>query len=128
MAKVGYIIVCEDVFNNPDLIIKKPYNAITPYSVPGNFSFVIAFSINELKKNTKYKLKLEIIDPDESNLIKEELDFEFTPKDDDLFSSGQINLKFNNVLFNKAGDHIFKVTVDDESTNKIVIPVYPIGK
>ncbi|MEK5108603.1 hypothetical protein MHI57_18175 [Cytobacillus sp. FSL K6-0129] len=130
MAKVGYIVVCEEVFNDRgDVTLRKPYNVITPYSVPGNFSFVLAFSMFDLKVKVQYKLKIEITQPTGSNLIEEVLDFDFTPPDEsDPLASGAVNLKFNNILFKQEGIHTFRVTINDQTTSKLMIPVLPSGQ
>ncbi|MGG3232579.1 hypothetical protein ABEP17_03535 [Priestia flexa] len=133
MARVGYVIVCEDIFNDKEMIIKNPYNAITPYSVPGNFSFVLGFSLLELQINVPYKLKIEIHDEEGELVIPtQELDFKFSPPTDQQVqntmnsgpvNSGSINMDFNNIVFKKSGFHSFSVTVNNEHTNEIQIPV-----
>lgn len=132
LAKVGYVVVCEDVFNDGEVFLKKPYNVITPYSVPGNFSFVLAFSMFELETDVKYKLRVEVIQPSKTNLIEQEMDFEFTPpKDQEVTeppTSGGVNLKFNNVIFKQPGIHTFKVTINGQSTGKLMVPVFASGQ
>ncbi|WP_433957005.1 DUF6941 family protein [Cytobacillus horneckiae] len=132
MAKIGYVIVCEEVFNdNGDAIIKKPYNVITPYSIPGNFSLVLAFSMFDLETNIQYKLNIEIIQPDNTTLIEQIMDFDFSPPPEQIsnsLASGGINLKFNNILFKQEGMHTFKITINGQSFNEIMIPVYPSGQ
>ena len=129
MAEIGYIIVCEDVFNNDgrEFIIKKPYNVFNPYSVPGNFSFVLSFSLFELEVETEYKLKIMVIEPDGSDLINQNIDFQFTPPKNEKVHSGTLNLKFNNVLFRKEGIHKFQISIDGE-TKELLVPVVPSGQ
>lgn len=132
MARLGYIMVCEDVGGQGDnMFITKPFNVITPYSVPGNFSFVVSFALIDLTPGKNHQLLLEVKDPDDDNLITQTFDFEFSPPNTgekkEKIASGVINLKFNNVVFQKTGDHVFKVTVDNSSSNKLTIPVFSSG-
>lgn len=132
MAKVGYIIVSEDVIGDGnEMVIRKPYNIISPYSVPGNFSFVLSCSLIELNVNETYKMKIQIIEPDESSiLVNQEFDFQFSPPPGEvgIVQSGTLNLKFNNIIFNKIGTHTFKVTINDKFSNKTLVPVLPSGR
>jgi hypothetical protein len=127
MAMIGYLIVCEDVYGEGDIVIKKPYSAISPYSIPGNFSFVISFSLIDLKENVSYKLNLEIIDPEGTIMLGQNIEFDVSPQAES-FTSGVLNIKFNNVVFKKKGLHTFKITIDNGHSNQVIIPVTPSGQ
>ncbi|MGD7021746.1 DUF6941 family protein [Rossellomorea vietnamensis] len=131
MARIGYVIVSEDVYGSDrELIIKNPLNSISPYSLPGNFSFVIAFSIIDLIRDTSYHLTIELKDPNKKDVIqKQELDFSYNPPPQvaEKVKSGAMNLAFNNVVFKQEGIHTLTVSVTGGNSHSIEILVHPSG-
>lgn len=128
MAKIGYFVVCEAVFGSGnEMIIKNPYEAITPLSIPGNYSFAMAFSLLNLTKNRKYILNFKIVDPNGKEISNHKIDFDFMPPEEieDSISSGSMTVNFNNVEFYVQGPHKFIISVNDDSTKEIEIMVFP---
>lgn len=130
MPEVGYIVVCEEVYTGKDhseTIIKKPLTAITPYSVPGMFSFMLAFSLYDLNDGP-HKVEVFFKTPNEEIILNQVLDFEFEAGSDDKFKDVTLNLKYNNTVFKQTGMHKVEVILNDKYKNRLLIPVLPLGE
>ncbi|APC46452.1 hypothetical protein P9246_17675 [Aeribacillus pallidus] len=125
MAKIGFIVVSNDAFNhNGEIIIKKPFASLNPYNIPGEFSFTVSFSMFNLLANKDHNFIVKIISPNGNNVFKtNNINFRFDPKEN--VHAAVININFNNVLFKETGIHKISVTIDDENTKEIEIPVFP---
>lgn len=131
MPKIGYLIISEDVFGGEkEMIVKNPYNAIAPYALPGNFSFVVAFSILDLEPRKLYKLTIELLDPNGNHVIpKQDMNFDYAPPEGIVpkIHAGAVNLSFNNVIFRVPGTHTFSVSIDGNAKS-LEMPVFASGE
>ncbi|MEQ7806145.1 DUF6941 family protein [Priestia aryabhattai] len=129
MAKISSIIVSEDTFRNEnELIIKNPYISIIPYAVPGNFSFVLTFSMIELAPSTSYSVEITIKNPHGENIRepgKVDFDFEPTAEEEKVSKhTASLSLNFKNVVFKEEGIHNFCVELKGHNQKELEIPVY----
>ncbi|MFP7483397.1 hypothetical protein SFC65_04490 [Priestia filamentosa] len=132
MAKIGYLLLCEDVYKEKELIIKKPYNTIAPISIPGNFSFVMVFSVIELEEKEDYSVEIKGQDPNGKNIIEPQ-NIDFSLPSDERFKdrpigSASFNLTYTNTVFEVEGTYTFTVTVNGKNSKTAEIPVHPAGK
>ncbi|WP_163070817.1 DUF6941 family protein [Priestia flexa] len=131
MAKISSIIVSEDTFNNEnEMIIKNPYTIITPYAVPGNFSFVLTFSMIELQPGTSYSLEINIQNPHGENIREPGIiDFDYQPSPEEKTrsrDSASLSLNFKNVVFKEEGLHTFYVELKGHNRKELEIPVFSL--
>ena len=119
MAKLDSLIICEDIqniidssngnsFPRPQII--GPLDIISPYSVPGNYSFAIFGSISEVANGTDSKLCITISSPQGVELFKSgEL---LIKNPDNKFPTIKFSFNFRNFLFPENGKYRLDVNVD----------------
>lgn len=129
MAKIGYLVVCQEVGEGPNrgLMISHPYPAITPLSIPGNYSFVVAFSLYDLKAGTKYDLTVDIKDPNGTIINHGNFNFTFDEGPDGQTPYGEMNMSFPNFPFRIPGLYTIDVAVSPDAKKQIEIPVHISG-
>lgn len=130
MLQIGYMIICEDVVvNRNQLLIKKPLPILTPLSLPGNFSFKVAFSLHNLNKEDFGKennIQLVIKD-DEGSIVfdtgelKLQTDANQKPKDSTV-EIAEADIGINNVDLFKEGIYTLTLKVNNNSKD-LKIPV-----
>jgi len=128
MAQIGYIIICDEVFENQNrgFTINNPYVQLTPYSIPGEFSFSLSFSIFDIKPTEQYRILVHLKSPKE---IIWEADINITAKDEAKnVSHTLMNVPFKNLLLTEEGLYkaIIEVLWDDKKTSKELI--FPVRK
>lgn len=124
MAEIGFMIICEDVYdNNRRLAIDNPYSKICPYSIPGEFSFTLAMSLFNLVPGN-YVLSIECHSPSEK-VWSMEGDINFN-KELPYGYSTNINVPFKNFLLKEEGTYRFVATISgvDTYTKELRIPVF----
>ncbi len=126
MAKIGYLLLCEDVIGNQnEMSIHKPYVALSPLSIPGNYSFTIAFSLFDLKENSKYELKITMVTPSGTVVLNDNFEFEFTVPEGVTrkVPYGQMNIGFPNFPLREKGIYELTLMINDESSKTLEVPV-----
>ncbi|MCY8499879.1 hypothetical protein P8917_08920 [Bacillus atrophaeus] len=131
MWEIGYLILCEDIFNNgDDRVYKNPLSGLQPVNIPGNFSFKVAFSIFNRtldNRNEKNTLRMLFKDP-EDNILNDtgEINFQFEGEvpEDATFEVGEAGIGMNNVVLPVEGIYTLEVRIND---NKKTLKV-PVGK
>lgn len=123
MANLDSLIVCEDVQNivenrNGTLNVRPqiigPLDFISPYSVPGNYSFAIFGSISGIPEGVDSRLHIVINSPEGEELFKsEEM---IVKKPDNRLASVKVSFNFRNFLFKEDGKYNIAVYFDE---NKI---------
>lgn len=131
MLQIGYLIVCEDVIQERDrVLIQKPLPIINPVSIPGNFSFKIAFSMFEnLKEDDSpndNKLNVRIIDSKGNEIFHSgELIIETNSNElnnDKRYRVAEADMNLNNLELHNEGVHTISLTLNN-NTKTIDIPV-----
>lgn len=122
MTKINYFLICQDVLGNEnEQIIRNPYMVLQPLSIPGNFSFTVSLGLYDLESSKNYRLKIELISPD--NTSKEIRDISFTAptieldQQPDAIGIGNLNLAFPNFEFYHKGVYKFKLSI---STTELI--------
>ena len=131
MAKISSIIVSEDTFRDVhEMIIKNPYTVITPYAVPGNFSFVLTFSMIDLQPGQSYSVEISIKNPNGEDIREPgKVDFDFLPTSEETkksMHSASLSLNFKNVIFKEEGIHTFHVKLEGHNHKELEIPVFSL--
>ncbi|MCJ8223363.1 MULTISPECIES: DUF6941 family protein [Bacillus] len=134
MFKIGYVVICENVYNDGNqFIIKNPYSIISPVNIPGNFSFNLAFSMMKILETERSEevAQLQIImkDPDNEVCINTGvLKASPTPRNEreaeHKILIGDASINFSNIVFKKEGFYTLEIIVDGEKQKSIEIPVY----
>lgn len=128
MLQIGYVVICEDVIqDNNQSLIKRPLAALVPLSIPGNYSFKVAFSLHNTNKEDFGKnntLRLFLSDPDD-NIITDTgiLNIQTNnPPENSSVEIAEADVGMNNVEFYKEGIHTLHLNINDnEKTVKIPI-------
>lgn len=130
MLQIGYMIICEDIVINRDqLLIKKPLPILAPLSLPGNFSFKVAFSLHNLNKEDfgKENNVQLVFKDDEGNIVFDtgELKLQTNINQKPQGSTVEIaeaDIGINNVDLFKEGIYTLTLKVNNDSKD-LKIPV-----
>lgn len=130
MPKVGYLLVCQEATAGPDgvLIIRQPFPAITPLSIPGNYTFSLAFALYDLKTDTQYDLAMIVKDPSGKEIIKNNFNFSFSEDPSNKVPYGEMNVTFPNFPFMVPGLYSVEVGVVGDVFKKLELPVHAAGQ
>lgn len=127
MAKIGFIQLAEDAFNNKtdkgeEMIIRNPALMFTPTYVPGQFSLTAIFSVEDVDVNQEYTIKMTIIDLSTQKQIVQEAKIPFKPHHDEsdlykeIYPGNIFNLNLNNIPFPSEGKYSIKISIDGNET------------
>ncbi|MGN8647874.1 DUF6941 family protein [Gracilibacillus sp. HCP3S3_G5_1] len=126
MAQIGYVIICDEVFdnNNRGFTINNPYAQITPMVIPGQFSFSLSFSIFEIDPTKEYRIIIDLSSPHEK-IWDADINFSTKPGVTNATHT-LINIPFKNILLKEEG--IYKVNVrilwdEEENSKELKFPV-----
>lgn len=112
--KLASFVVCEktEINNENQTRIINPLQMIVLNNLPNNYTFSVSFGLFDTPK-TKFKLFIEIKKGEKSFGI---IEGEVAPNIDLLETAKyglQINLDFNNFMFEEAGTYFFNIS-DEE--------------
>lgn len=133
MAKVKLFMFSEAI--HPELsadgkliqTMKNPIPVLRPQFIPSNYSFGLAFSIQELDIHADNHLRITIYDPS-INLIYDSNDTSIKSSDLDTLPTEQqgfmICADFRNVILKEEGIYLIKIILNGESIYEHDLPVY----
>lgn len=130
MLRIGYIVICEDVIREPEqgrLHIRNPMPALTPLSLPGNFSFKVAFSLHNIIESDRGKvnnLRIVFKDPN-GKVIIDTQELKMIQDDDRkhaIIEVAEVDLSMNNIELYETGLYTLILNVNGE-TKELEIPV-----
>lgn len=131
MIQIGYLILCEDVIQDHNsILLRKPHAQISPISIPGNYSFRVAFSLFNVdseifgKENT---IRIAMKSPNDkivfdSKEIKIQTDLSKKP-DGARIEIVEADAALNNVEFFDEGVYTLTLLVNN-SSKELKIPVF----
>jgi len=130
MLKIGYLVICEDIIiENNQISIRRPFSALTPLNLPGNFSFKVAFSLHNLTKENfgeENTLKIEIKDSNDKTVVDTgNLNLQTNPRNKPETSRVEIaeaDMTFNNIELYSEGIYTLTLYVNEEN-KELKIPV-----
>lgn len=125
LAKVGFIILCDEVFNNQgNITIDKPLTHIAPYTIPGQFSFTLSFSVFNIEPRKENILRVRLISPTNKIELNMNFDFKYDDGSTDVVQSTVLNIPFRNFLFTESG--LFKFEIDINNSEDVKYLDVPI--
>jgi len=126
MTNLGYLIVCDEVFNAPDgnLILKQPLGMIVPLALPTNYTFMISVGLINLVKGQVYQTLVELTDPAGKVIWNNTIEFEIDDPEQhaDAVTSGGFNMYCKNIGLEVAGDYTITAKIGTEE-KQLVLPV-----
>lgn len=128
MSPIVSIIFCDSIQNNfingkPTPVISRPLKAITPYNLPGNFTFSIYCSIEGIKTDKKHWFRIEVKDTKNATILStSNAELPMTP---DVVELPMIEFAadLRNVVLLDSGDITAIVYVDDEKCGEEILKV-----
>ncbi|SDB89420.1 hypothetical protein SAMN05421734_102251 [Pelagirhabdus alkalitolerans] len=130
MLKIGYLLICEDTYEkNGKIMIDKPLPNISPLSLPGNYSFKVAFSLHNFDVETfgsSNKIQITFKDP-EGKIIMDTGEKEIRTdlgkqENDSNLEVAQGDLTMNNVELYIKGIYTLTLRINEESKD-LQVPV-----
>ncbi len=117
------IIFCDSIQNNitngkPTPVISRPLKSITPYRIPGNFSFSLYCSIEGLDADKKHWLRIEVKDTKNKTILSTSNAEVPTVPDAAEIPMVEFSVDFRNVVFLEPGNVTATVYVDDEKCSE----------
>ncbi|WP_017726786.1 DUF6941 family protein [Halalkalibacterium ligniniphilum] len=128
MWKIGYLILCEEIITTSDQKSIIPLVGLNPISIPGNFSFRIAFSLFSTDKNPSRHNIIRVVLKDPSGkTVKDTNEIKFEIPEPEITNgravkAGEADLGFNNIVLPVEGTYQVVVTVNGE-TKTLEVPV-----
>ncbi|MEQ6855590.1 hypothetical protein AAHH17_14005 [Lysinibacillus capsici] len=127
MGEVTYIIVSEDVFEDPNVgrVISKPYSSLYLPAIPNNFSFSISFGIIDLKYNTDNPVLIQIKSPSGKTLTEQKFNHRLdnNNKGPEVNVTTDLTMYCKNFFFNEEGHYKITVSLDGQGKT-LTFPVY----
>ena len=125
------IIFCDSIQNNIvngklSPAISRPLSSIVPYAIPGNYSFSLYCSIENLSANTSHSFKIEVIAPD-GNIIFQTSDIEIGASMNvagSVFTPIEFAVDIRNTVVLPEGEYTAKVYVDGSLKGENKLPVF----
>ncbi len=138
MPKISAFILCDSVNNMPlpdgnsvpTLI--NPQVVLKPQFIPTTFSFGFSVGILDMKPDIQNKVKLLIMDPEESKTVQDLGEIEIYPgligqNQPDSFSGCTITASVQNVPIEKQGVYKLSVFVNGQNIGSKDIPIFKGG-
>lgn len=125
------IIFCDSIQNNVvngklSPAISRPLSSIVPYAIPGNYSFSLYCSIENLPADTNHTFRIEVVAP-EGNIIFQTNDIEVGSGMNvagSVFTPIEFAVDIRNTVVLATGEYTAKVYVDGSLIEEKKLPVF----
>lgn len=128
MNPIVSIIFCDSIQNNfingkPTPVISRPLKAITPYNLPGNFTFSLYCSIEGIKSDKKHWFRIEVKDTNSATILStSNAELPITPDGAEL-PIIEFAADLRNVVLFDSGTVTAIVYIDDEKYGEETLKV-----
>lgn len=133
MAFITSFTYCNEVHTimtpqGPQIQIGAQLRAITPFAIPGNFTFSIVCDISDLNPDENNKMQIKFEAPDESILYDTGvITVPTKTAQGSKMNAVQFNLEMRNVIFKLAGIYTTKIYVNNEELGAYKIRAIAVG-
>lgn len=141
MAKISSFIFCDNVqqqlvqgnnaVSNVIFNLINPLQVLSPYTIPGSFSFSFSVGLSDFDTTTSNTLCIQFRDPFDK-IVTELADISLPPMPNDIvtlpleFRSIRFNADLRNVLIENTGFYSMLVLFNKQAIGEFSIPAYPL--
>lgn len=120
--KVVTYCICDSIESNQkgENVLVNPLQMLMIPFLPTNYSFVFSFGLFDIPKDG-FQMKIQLINPKGKEINTIDLNIPKIPEDKEVFRELpfglQLNISFNNMVFDMEGEYTIKLNYDDDCVN-----------